>query len=123
MSFFTAMALIFEPLRRLSNVSGNLQVAIASLDRVKNVFETKPSITSPKQPILKPFIKRDIGLKFKNVCFSYDKIKAVQNINFSISPGTTTAFVGASGSGKTTLFNLITRIIDPDEGSILIKRV
>ncbi len=121
MSFFTAMALIFEPLRRLSNVSGNLQVAIASLDRVKNVFETRPSIMTPRLPVRKPIIKRDIGVQFKNVCFSYDKIKAVQNINFDISPGTTSAFVGVSGSGKTTLFNLITRIIDPDDGSILIN--
>ena len=121
MSFFTAMALIFEPLRRLSNVSGNLQVAMASLDRVKNIFETKPSITSASAPIPKQFINRDIGLEFKRVCFFYDKIKAVQNITFNVAPGTTAAFVGTSGSGKTTLFNLITRIIDPDEGSILIN--
>ncbi len=121
MSFFTAMALIFEPLRRLSNVSGNLQVAMASLERVKNIFETKPSITSVRSSIPKQFINRDIGLEFKRVCFSYDKIKAVQNITFTVAPGTTAAFVGISGSGKTTLFNLITRIIDPDEGSIFIN--
>tara|TARA_X000001036_G_C20651810_1_gene795335 strand:+ start:1 stop:972 length:972 start_codon:yes stop_codon:yes gene_type:complete len=121
MSFFTAMALIFEPLRRLSNVSGNLQVAMASLDRVKNVFETKPSIISSRQPIPLPFIKRGIGIEFKNVCFSYDSIKAVENITFNVLSGNTTAFVGVSGSGKTTLFNLITRIIDPEEGNILIN--
>ena len=47
MSFFTAMALIFEPLRRLSNVSGNIQVAMASLERVFKIFEEKSSIVFP----------------------------------------------------------------------------
>ena len=59
MSFFTAMALIFEPLRRLSNVSGNIQVAMASLERVFKIFEEKSSIVFPIfKPILLSVIKK-----------------------------------------------------------------
>jgi len=50
MSFFTAIALIFEPLRRLGNVSGLWQASLASLERIFAIFEQKPGILSPVQP-------------------------------------------------------------------------
>ena len=122
MSFFTAMALIFEPLRRLSNVSGNIQVAMASLERVFKIFEEKPSIVfSNLSRNEKEFDK--VGLEFESVYFSYGDKKIVENINFEIEEGTSNAIVGYSGSGKTTLFNLITRLIDPITGHIRINGV
>ncbi|MDC3169518.1 ABC transporter ATP-binding protein/permease [Paracoccaceae bacterium] len=122
MSFFTAMALIFEPLRRLSNVSGNIQVAMASLERVFKIFEEKPSI------VFSNFSRNGnrfdkVGLEFESVYFSYGDKKIVENINFEIEEGTSNAIVGYSGSGKTTLFNLITRLIDPITGHIRINGV
>ena len=122
MSFFTAMALIFEPLRRLSNVSGNIQVAMASLERVFKVFEEKSSIVFPTlSSIEKKFEK--IGIQFDSVNFSYENKKVLENITFEIEEGTSNAIVGYSGSGKTTLFNLITRLIDPNSGIIKINGI
>ena len=122
MSFFTAMALIFEPLRRLSNVSGNIQVAMASLERVFKIFEEKPSIVfSNLSRNENEFDK--VGLEFESVYFSYGDKKIVENINFEIEEGTSNAIVGYSGSGKTTLFNLITRLIDPNSGQVRINGV
>ena len=122
MSFFTAMALIFEPLRRLSNVSGNIQVAMASLERVFKIFEEKPSIVfSNLSRNENEFDK--VGLEFESVYFSYAEKKIVENINFEIEEGTSNAIVGYSGCGKTTLFNLITRLIDPITGHIRINGV
>ena len=122
MSFFTAMALIFEPLRRLSNVSGNIQVAMASLERVFKIFEEKPSIVfSNLSRNENEFDK--VGLEFESVYFSYGDKKIVENINFEIEEGTSNAIVGYSGSGKTTLFNLITRLIDPITGQVRINGV
>ena len=122
MSFFTAMALIFEPLRRLSSVSGNIQVAMASLERVFKIFEEKPSIVfSNLSRNENEFDK--VGLEFESVYFSYAEKKIVENINFEIEEGTSNAIVGYSGSGKTTLFNLITRLIDPITGHIRINGV
>ena len=122
MSFFTAMALIFEPLRRLSNVSGNIQVAMASLERVFKVFEEKSSIVFPTfTGVEKKFDK--IGIEFDSVHFSYKHKKVLENITFGIEEGTSNAIVGYSGSGKTTLFNLITRLIDPSSGLIKLNGV
>ena len=122
MSFFTAMALIFEPLRRLSNVSGNIQVAMASLERVFKIFEEKSSIVFPTlSSVEKKFDK--IGIEFDSVHFSYEDKKVLENINFGIEEGTSNAIVGYSGSGKTTLFNLLTRLIDPDSGLIKLNGI
>ena len=122
MSFFTAMALVFEPLRRLSNISGNIQVAMASLERVYKVFEAKPSIIFPGLSRIESQFDK-VGIEFENVHFSYGNKKVVENINFEIEKGTSNALVGYSGSGKTTLFNLITRLIDPITGYIRINGV
>ena len=122
MSFFTAMALIFEPLRRLSNVSGNIQVAMASLERVFKIFEEKPSIVFSNLSRNESEFDK-VGLEFESVYFSYGDKKIVENINFEIEEGTSNAIVGYSGSGKTTLFNLITRLIDPITGHIRINGV
>ena len=122
MSFFTAMALIFEPLRRLSNVSGNIQVAMASLERVFKIFEEKPSIVFPNLSRNENEFDK-VGLEFERVHFSYGDKKIVENINFAFEEGTSNAIVGYSGSGKTTLFNLITRLIDPISGHIRINGV
>jgi len=122
MSFFTAMALIFEPLRRLSNVSGNIQVAMASLERVFKIFEEKPCIVFPTlSSVEKQFDK--IGIEFDSVHFSYEDKKVLENITFGIEEGTSNAIVGYSGSGKTTLFNLITRLIDPSSGLIKLNGI
>ncbi len=122
MSFFTAMALIFEPLRRLSNVSGNIQVAMASLERVFKIFEEKSRIVFPRlSSVEKKFDK--IGVEFDSVHFSYEDKKVLENITFGIEEGTSNAVVGYSGSGKTTLFNLITRLIDPSSGLIKLNGI
>ncbi len=122
MSFFTAMALIFEPLRRLSNVSGNIQVGMASLERVFKIFEEKSSIVFPTLfSVEKKFDK--VGIEFDSVYFSYKDKKVLENITFEIEEGTSNAIVGYSGSGKTTLFNLITRLIDPNSGLIKLNGI
>ena len=122
MSFFTAMALIFEPLRRLSNVSGNIQVAMASLERVFKIFEEKSSIVFPTFSRVEKKLDK-IGIEFDGVHFSYEDKKVLENITFGIEEGTSNAIVGYSGSGKTTLFNLITRLIDPSSGLIKLNGI
>ncbi len=61
-------------------------------------------------------------LEFKNVSFAYpdSKEKTLCDINFTVSPGKTTAIIGGTGSGKTTLVRLITRFYDVTGGRILL---
>lgn len=61
--------------------------------------------------------------KFKNVTFSYDKKKVLDNLSFNIKANTTVAFVGKSGSGKTTIFNLLCKMYDIKKGEITIDGI
>lgn len=118
MSFFTAMALIFDPLRRLSNISGAFQAASASLERIFAVLDIKPSIASPVAPAVVPqdVANRDIVLD--KVEFSYGDQPVLRGLSLTAPAGKMTALVGASGAGKSTVFNLLTRLVDPQQGDI-----
>ena len=59
-------------------------------------------------------------IEFKDVSFSYENKKIINNVNLKIGDKTTTAIIGPSGSGKTTLCNLLARFWDVDSGEILI---
>ena len=116
MSFFTALALVFDPLRRLSAVVGQIQAAMASLERLYAVLEARPTILSPISH--KPLEKGDIT--FRNVSFSYGQAPVLQDLSITAADGKTTALVGPSGAGKSTVFSLLTRLIDPSQGQISI---
>ena len=118
MSFFTAIALLFEPLRRLGGLSGAWQKALVSLERIHAVFDQRPTILSPAVPqaFAEPPLERDIV--FSDVSFSYGEDPVLRHLSFSAKAGKTTALVGASGAGKTTVFKLLARLHDPQSGTI-----
>ncbi len=118
MSFFTAIALLFEPMRRLGGLSGAWQRALVSLERVRAVFDETPHITSPAQPqpFAQPAGERDVV--FQDVTFGYDETPVIRSMSFTAKAGKTTALVGASGAGKTTVFKLLARLVDPQSGTV-----
>ncbi|WP_327795379.1 ABC transporter ATP-binding protein [Harenicola maris] len=114
MSFFTAMALAFEPMRRLGQVSGVWQSAGISIGRLRSLFELEPAIKSPAAP--KPL--QPGRLAFDDVHLSYGDQPVLRGLNLSAEPGQMVALVGPSGAGKSTVFNLLTRLVDPTSGAI-----
>ncbi|KAJ4128345.1 hypothetical protein NW754_011131 [Fusarium falciforme] len=61
---------------------------------------------------------KDVSFRYPGAIF-YGKTKLIfKRLTLSIAPGETVAFVGPTGAGKSTIFNLITRVFDPDEGSV-----
>ncbi|MFV0386649.1 ABC transporter ATP-binding protein [Paracoccus sp. (in: a-proteobacteria)] len=119
MSFFTALALAFQPLRRLGTTAGGWQTAAASLERIYQIFDTPPTILSGprRQP------PADTAITLRDVWLSYDDQPVLRGLGFTAEPGRTTALVGPSGAGKSTVFNLLTRMVDPDRGQVLLGGV
>jgi subfamily B ATP-binding cassette protein MsbA len=111
MSFFTALGLMFEPLRRLSNVAGQVQAALASLERIYTALDAPATVRGPESP--EPFRPGDI--RFDDVRFGYDDAPVLRGLTFVARTGETTALVGPSGAGKTTVFALLTRLADPGQ--------
>lgn len=60
------------------------------------------------------------NIEFKNVSFSYGRLKVLKDMSFEIKEKEKVAFVGKSGAGKTTIFNLITKLYDTNRGKILL---
>ena len=120
MSFFTAMALTFQPLRRLGGMAGTWQVAAASLERIYRLFDTQPGIVAPAKPKAPT---DDFTIRLENVHFAYGDLPVLRGIDFCAPAGKTTALVGASGAGKSTVFNLLTRLIEPQSGRVTIGGV
>ena len=119
MSFFTAMALAFQPLRRLGSLAGTWQIAAASLERIYQVLDLRPSITSGTRTAPPP----DTTIRLDDVRLSYDSHPVLNGLSFTAEAGKTTALVGPSGAGKSTVFNLLTRMIDPESGAITLGGV
>lgn len=118
MSFFTAMSLAFEPLRRLGLMSGQWQTAVASIERLQAVLGEKSSLTSPENPVPASVGAPEIALK--DVTLTYGDLPVLRGTTFTAAAGKTTALVGASGAGKSTIFNVLTRLIDPVSGTVTI---
>ena len=116
--FLAALLLLYEPVKRLTNVNNTIQQGIAGAERVFSIIDRVPDIIDKPKAINLPPITR--GIDIKNVTFRYEEASVLKNINLSIKVGEVVAFVGMSGGGKTSLVNLIPRFYDVTEGCILI---
>ena len=118
------MSQILVELIKLANLIILLSKAIASLNRVNNIFDMQPSIKeegaflASKTPI--GSVAGTAAVEFSNVSFSYnEKAKEVlSNITFKAMSGQTIGIIGGTGSGKSSLVNLIPRFYDIQNGSV-----
>ena len=117
-SFLAAVLMLYEPVKRLTNVNNTINQGIAGADRVFSIIDRVPDIEDKPNAIKLPPISRNIDIE--NVTFCYETIPVLKNINLSIKAGEVVAFVGMSGGGKTSLVNLIPRFYDVTEGRIII---
>jgi ATP-binding cassette subfamily B protein len=105
------------PLTRLGQTVDLYQRAMASTNRILDVLDTEPTILDGDTPIDPATVTGRVS--FERVSFAYDNgFPALRDVNLTIEPARTTAFVGSTGSGKTTLIKLILRFYDPDTGSV-----
>lgn len=118
MSFFTAIGLAFEPMRRIAAAAGAWQIAAAALERLKELMDTQISLFSPPDP--KPTPKGIPGITLKDVHLNYGDSEVLRGLSFTAEAGKTTALVGASGAGKSTVFNLLTRLVAPTSGEVAV---
>ncbi|MGI9224526.1 MAG: lipid A export permease/ATP-binding protein MsbA [Woeseiaceae bacterium] len=120
-SFFSAMMLMLQPVRRITNVNATLQRGVAGADSLFTIIDEPDEVDSGAITCEK--LRGDV--EFRNVSFSYggDDGPVLENISLSVEAGKTLAIVGHSGSGKTTLASLLPRFYNITAGEIRIDGV
>jgi len=121
MSFFGAMMLMLQPVRRITNVNATLQRGVAASRSLFSVIDQPEEIDTGSH--VSNLISGSI--RFSNVSFSYNKGEknVLENISFEIKAGKSLAIVGRSGSGKSTIVNLLARFYNLSKGEIFIDDI
>lgn len=115
-AFIVAAAMIFEPIRRLTNINETIQKGMAAAESIFELLDQPDEVDTGTKKLA-----RATGeILFKGVCFKYQSAEenTLSNLSFTLQAGTTTALVGESGSGKTTIANLISRFYTIQSGTI-----
>ncbi len=110
------------PLTRLGETFDQYQRAMASTNRILDVLDTEPRITSG--PVRLAPARGEGHVTFEDVTFAYDDAgAALDGVSIDLAAGRTTAVVGPTGSGKSTLVRLLLRFHDPDAGRVTVDGV
>ncbi len=111
---------ILMNLMMISMIFVMMSMSVASARRVSEVLNEKSSLVNPPEPL---YQVPNGEIEFKNVEFSYygSREKAVlHDINLKIGAGETIGIIGGTGSAKTSMVNLISRLYDVTEGSVMV---
>jgi ATP-binding cassette subfamily B protein len=120
MSLLTYCMHIMMSLMMLSMVFVMLTMSIASAERICEVLNEKSDITNPEHP---DYEVLDGSIAFNHVTFRYNSTSAkpvLDDIHLSIASGETIGIIGGTGSSKSSLVNLISRLYDVSEGSVIV---
>jgi ATP-binding cassette subfamily B protein len=124
-AFLFLVTLFVAPVQTASEVLNEAQNAVAGFRRVLDVIDTEPdvrdpAIDDPSGVHELPF--GPLGVRFDHVAFRYSPASrtALDDVTLTIEPRRRVAIVGETGSGKTTFAKLVTRLMDPVEGRVLL---
>src|SRR4051794_7564129 len=127
-AFLFLVTLFVAPVQTASEVLNEAQNALAGFRRVLDVLDTEPDVRDPA--VADPGGARvlpdgPLSVRFEHVSFRYapGARTALDDVDLEIAPRTRVAIVGETGSGKTTFAKLVTRLMDPVEGRVLLSGV
>lgn len=118
MSFLSAMLMMFDPLKRITNMSAVLQTGLMAASSVFDFLREPDEKNLGVESLHSP----TGNIVFDNVTLRYANSEkdAIHNLNLVIKQGSVVALVGESGCGKTSTVNLIPRFYDVTAGAITI---
>ncbi|MBW2471298.1 MAG: ABC transporter ATP-binding protein, partial [Deltaproteobacteria bacterium] len=116
-AFISYLFMLTWPMMALGWVTNLFQRGVTSLQRIQNVLDEQPVITSPSQPV--PIAKKINSIAIKNLTFTYadQKEPILQNVSLEIHWGIL-GIVGRTGSGKTTLSHVLARLYPVEQGTL-----
>ena len=119
MKFVAANAFLADAVKKTQYAYVRLQQAAVAIMRMEDILQA-PEIEEIHSKGVGKFPKDWKAITYKDVSFSFDNKKILNQINLTIHRGEMVAIVGSSGGGKSTFINLLERFYEPDSGQILI---
>ena len=123
-AFLFLVTLFVAPVQTASEVLTEAQNAVAGFRRVLDVLDTEPDVRDPAagDGSVQQLPPGPLGIRFEDVSFRYTPgaRTALDGVDLTIAPRRRVAVVGETGSGKTTFAKLVTRLMDPTEGRVLL---
>jgi ATP-binding cassette subfamily B protein len=122
-AFLFLVTLFIAPVQVASEALSEAQNALASFRRVLDVVDAEPDVADPAPGT--PLPPGPLGVRFDSVMFRYPQANraALVDVDLEIRPRSRVAVVGETGSGKTTFAKLLTRLMDPTSGEVLVGGV
>jgi ATP-binding cassette, subfamily B, bacterial len=121
-SYLTNIALLIDPIARLTNNYSILKQYEASVDRIFELLDVPLSITEKPNALVLPAITGHV--QYHDISFGYFPDQPVlKHLNLEVQPGEMVALVGTSGAGKSTIAGLLTRFYDVQDGAITIDGI
>ncbi|MFC2101145.1 ABC transporter ATP-binding protein [Bacteroidota bacterium] len=117
-TYIVIFSQVITPAKSISTAYSNVQKGIASIRRIREIFDAEEKITQKPDAIAITTLEH--SLEYKEVNFSYDHEKVLKDINLIVPKGKSIALAGPSGAGKSTLVDLIPRFYDCQSGVLLI---
>ena len=118
-AFGSYVGMFWQPILNLSNFYNQFINAASGAERIFEIIDKQPKVTSQEDAKQMPAIKGAVD--FKNVTFGYEEeVDVLKNVDFSVIQGETIALVGPTGAGKSTIVNLVSRFYDIKDGAIQI---
>ena len=118
-AFFLYLNRFFQPIQLLVQQFNTYQQGQASVNKLRDLCDTEPEVREAADAVELPPIEG--AIHFEHVSFSYVPGRPVlEDVELSMAPGETVAFVGPTGAGKSTMAKLVTRFYDPTEGRVTI---
>jgi len=123
LAFLFIVQLFTAPVQAATEVLNELQNALAGWRRVIGVLDTPVEVAEPAEDEALDLPAGPVDVRLRGVSYTYPGTSApvLRDVDLHLPAGARVAVVGETGSGKTTLARLVTRLVDPDRGQVLLS--